>query len=117
MRVFKLIDAFISAALIIFFLIDYINHPLFDTLIQGYYIVGAWQTISMIIHALGRWLTRKYSCRYMYHWVTFISLVTFPLGSLWILLFTAPFMAVFYTILCFRECFVKIKRPLSLLKN
>jgi hypothetical protein len=116
MRIFKLTDICISTALIIYFSVEYIVAGTFEKLISAYVITGAWQTISMIVHALKKGFVRKWSTRFIYHWITFICLATFPAGSPWILLFTAPFMAVFYTGLCINEYTAKDKRPLSYLK-
>lgn len=117
MRTFKWIDAGLSTVLIIYFMADYTIAQSTERLIFSYFIIGAWQSISMIIHAWNKWYTRKYSVRHIYHWIAFVSVVTMPIGSIWILFFTAPFMAIFYTTLCFHECAAKIKRPLSLIKN
>lgn len=118
MRTVKLIDACISLTLIVVFTIDYFTkETTLESLVGSYLITGTWQTISMLFHARNKWFTRRNGCRYAYHWITFVSLVTLPLGSYWILVFTAPFMAVFYTALCFHEQASISRRPLSLLKN
>lgn len=87
-----------------------------DTIIIGYFIVGGWQVISMIVHVVNRCFTDKGGARNMYHWITFISVITMPIGSFWILLFTAPFMAVYYTWLCYSEVRKMNQRPLAILK-
>ena len=84
--------------------------------ILSYFIVGGWQSISMIIHAYNRCFTYKSGSRYIYHWISLVSVVTMPLGSFWILIFTAPFMAIYYTWLCYHEVFVKMQRPIAVLK-
>jgi hypothetical protein len=84
--------------------------------LAGYFIVGGWQVISMIIHAVTKTFTHRSGKRYVYHWITFISVITMPMGSFWILFFTAPFMAVYYTWLCFDEVRKMNQRPLALLK-
>lgn len=115
MKKFKIIDLWISIVLITGFAIaSLINRDY--TFIIGYFVVGGWQVISMIVHAVDRCFTEKRGARYVYHWITFISVVTMPLGSFWILLFTAPFMAVYYTWLCYNEVYVKMQRPLAQLK-
>jgi hypothetical protein len=116
MKTYKWIDAYISACLIVFFLVQFIVAGSLEQVIIAYFITGAWQTISMIIHAVNKWFTRKWGPRHTYHWITVASWVSLPIGSYWILLFTAPFMAVFYTVLCFHECFTKMSRPISVLK-
>ncbi|MEP7255608.1 MAG: hypothetical protein ABI666_07510 [Ferruginibacter sp.] len=115
MKKFKTIDMWISIALITGFgIASIINHDY--TFIIGYFAVGGWQVISMIVHAVDKWFTEKRGARYIYHWITFISVITMPIGSFWILLFTAPFMAVYYTWLCYNEVYVKMQRPLAQLK-
>lgn len=119
MKTFKTCDAWISTGLIISFLIiNIIDQPesLIDSMIlTGYFVVGGWQVISMLVHALKHCFTEKWRTRYIYHWITFISLITMP-GSFWVLAFTAPFMAIFYTGLCFSEIRKMNQRPLDLLK-
>ncbi|UEG50333.1 hypothetical protein LK994_02440 [Ferruginibacter lapsinanis] len=115
MKKFKTIDIYISIVLIVFFLIlSLIKRN--STFFVGYFVVGAWQVISMIVHVVKKWFTQKGGVRFVYHWITLISLVTIPIGSFWILLFTAPFMAVFYTWICYKEIYVKMVRPLDQLK-
>ena len=88
----------------------------FEFTIYGYFIVGGWQVISMLVHAIMGWFTAGWGTRTIYNWITLVSVMTMPLGSFWILLFTAPFMAIFYTWLCWHEVHVKMRRPLALLK-
>ena len=116
MKKLKQIDCWISIALIIVFLIlSLINHDY--TFIIGYFIVGGWQVISMIVHAYAGWFNQKNGVRRVYHWITLISLVTMPIGSFYILFFIAPFMAIYYTWICYEEVYVKMQqRPLAQLK-
>lgn len=115
MKKFKEIDAWISIILIAGFTVaTAINWD--NTFILGYCVVGGWQIISMLVHTYNKWFTQKKSPRYVYNWITLISLITMPVGSYLILLFTAPFMAVYYTWLCFGEVRKMNQRPLALLK-
>jgi hypothetical protein len=115
MKKFKTIDMWISIGLITGFAIaSLINRDY--TFIVGYFVVGLWQVISMVIHAIDKCFTDKWGARYWYHWITFIAVITMPIGSFWILLFTAPFMAVYYTGLCYSEVRKMNQRPLSILK-
>ena len=115
MKKFKTIDYRISILLItVFTLMSLINRD--GTYIIGYFVIGAWQAISMIVHAWNGWFTRSRNARYVYHWIVLISVLTLPIGSFIILLFTAPFMAVYYTYLCYQEVSVRMQRPLALLK-
>src|SRR5689334_7592355 len=109
MKKFKTLDAWISTLLIAGFTIaSLINRDY--TFMTGYFVVGGWQVISMLVHAFSKAFPQS-STRNVYHWITLISLITFPLGSYWILLFTAPFMAVFYTGLCYTELRKMNERP------
>ena len=118
MKNFKIIDVWISIGLIISFSILTILNGNFgfgnEKLLTGYFVIGGWQVISMVVHAVSGCFT--YGARYIYHWITFIAVATMPIGSFWLLLFTAPFMAIFYTWLCYREVYTKMKRPLAILK-
>jgi hypothetical protein len=115
MKKIKLIDLAINLGLIGWFLIHKSWND-FDKLITAYFVVGSWQVISMIVHAYMKWFTKKGSARYIYHWLVFIAIITIPMGSFWVLAFTATPMALFYAILCIVEISSIRPRPLSLLK-
>jgi hypothetical protein len=115
MKKFKKIDVWISFLLITAFAIATIIKR-DNTFIIGYFAVGGWQIISMLMHAYCHSFTEKRGIRRNYHWITFIFLITMPVGSFLILLFLAPFMAVFYTWLCYDEERKMNQRPLELLK-
>lgn len=115
MKTFKLIDFWVSVGLIIVFLglaIPDSDNAIFI----GYLTVGSWQVISMIIHVTTKTFVHWPGYRYAYHWIAFISVITIPVGSFMILIIAAPVMAVFYTTLCGYEVYVKMKRPLAVLK-
>jgi hypothetical protein len=120
MKQFKIIDFWVSVGLIISFtsisILEGAKTFLSSYLIVGYFTVGAWQVISMLVHAITHTFTYKFGTRHIYHWIVFVALITMPVGSFWILIFTAPFMAIFYAYLCYNEVHVKMKRPLDLLK-
>jgi hypothetical protein len=119
MKNFKIADSWISVIWITGFTIASIiyNHGFLNqTLLIGYFVVGFWQSVSMIVHAVKGYFTQKWGARYIYHWISFIAVVTIPAGSIWILYVTAPFMAIYYTWMCYYETFVKMKRPLDALK-
>ncbi|MEO5888937.1 MAG: hypothetical protein ABIQ31_01730 [Ferruginibacter sp.] len=115
MKKFKTLDVFISIALIIGFSV-YSLVSQGRNFLSGYFVVGGWQVTSMLVHVYNKCFTRKTGSRYYYHWITLISVVTMPVGSFLLLLFIAPFMAVYYTYLCYREVYVKMQRPLAMLK-
>ena len=116
MKLFKEIDFWISVGLIIAYSIIFLmegKKPSLNNyyLIQGYIVVGMWQTTSMIIHILLRKNFPISYVRKLYTWLTAVCLITMPMGLLMlaILLFMAPFMAIFYACLCGYELF-KIKK-------
>ncbi|MEP7164687.1 MAG: hypothetical protein ABI741_08335 [Ferruginibacter sp.] len=124
MKKVKQADLGISIALIFFFIIlSFINED--TTFIIGYFVVGGWQLISMIVHAVKGWFTEKGGRRYIYHWVVLCILLTALLGLAipeflvllaYPMLFAAPFMAIYYSWICYNEVYVKMQRPLTLLK-
>ena len=116
MRQVKLMDAGISVILFVFLFIWCLLRPDLENVIVSYFIIGGWQLISMIIHELNQWFTSRTSVRRIYHWISLFSLIAMPFGFAWVLLVTAPFMAAFYIYLCYREVYVKMRRPLTLLK-
>ncbi len=135
MKTFKLADTWISMVLILFFLaLAWTNY---FSIMYGYFVVGGWQVTSMFVHALNGWFTEKGGKRWFYHcivgWILGIALViTFiiilfkdslgdyfflpVLMGLYALLFLSPFMAIYYSWLCYVEVYVKMKRPLDDLK-
>lgn len=116
MKKFKIVDYWISIVLIAGFTIALLIKHDFELQILSYLIVGGWQVISMLVHIFKGWFNRAGFTRNIYHWITLISLMTISIGSYLILAVTAPFMAVFYTWLCWHEVHVKMKRPLAVLK-
>lgn len=123
MKKFKQLDLGISIILIVVFTV--LSFIRFDfTFIIGYFTVGGWQVISMLIHLAGKWFTEKNSLRVVYHWITLTCIILglmtyiFPIFMwiLYIMLFAAPLMAIFYTSLCYVEVKELSKRPLSVLK-
>ena len=115
MKKFKIIDAWISAVLIAVFALIYLFSWNFGYVIAGFFVVGGWQLISMIIHAWNHWFTPAGSARKYYHWFAAACLFFIPV-SFAALVFMAPFMALYYTWICYEEVHVKMKRPLSVLK-
>jgi hypothetical protein len=115
MKQFKTIDLFVNIILIISFSIYWLIKQ-DESWITAYFVVGGWQVLSMLYHAYNKCFTYKKGGRYIYHVITFISVITMPLGSVFILFFTAPLMAIYYTCLCYHEVYVKMQRPLAVLK-
>jgi hypothetical protein len=115
MKKFKIIDYWISMVLIVLFTIISLVAWDIEWLITAYLVVGGWQVVSMLVHVLTASFM-GHTLRMIYHIITLVALATIPLGSFWILFFAAPFMAIFYTWLCWYEVHEKMQRPLHLLK-
>lgn len=105
MKLFKQIEFYSSVLLIAAFAISLLIIQEGNLLFTAYFVVGALHVIGMITHALKHWFTNNRSPRLYYHWLVVILLVLVPVGGLglFILLYAAPFMAVTYTIICWRE--------------
>jgi 4TM region of DNA translocase FtsK/SpoIIIE len=43
--------------------------------IIGYFGVGSWHVVSMLIHFFNKWFTDKSEARYNYHWTVFVILL------------------------------------------
>ena len=115
MRPFKIIDLLISVLLIGAYLAARCWSD-FMILFEAYFVVGSWQVISMIVHRVKNCFVTRGSIRSTYHWIVVFILITMPIGSVWILYFAAPLMALFYCGLCFYEIRKMADRPLSVLK-
>ena len=124
MKKFKQIDLFLSIALIIASLVYGILSTDFK-FIAGYFVVGGWQIISMLVHQVNHWFTGKGSSRLLYHntvavliAATVVSLLVplFTVALLFLMLFATPVMAIMYSLICYDELSVKMQRPLALLK-
>lgn len=60
MKLFKITDIVLSLVMIILFTIKVATAGSPDWIFIGYFTTGGWQIISMIIHALNSWHTRKW---------------------------------------------------------
>jgi hypothetical protein len=124
MKTIKLIDTWGSILLITGFTIwSLIAQD--ETFFIGYFVVGGWQLLSMIVHSMAGWFMQKGGHRRIYENIVIIILTLTVLGFivhpiLWVLavtmLFAAPVMAIIYTCICYEEVYIKMKRPLTLLK-
>lgn len=125
MRKFKLIDVWINIILILssIFIAPFITHDL--EIIYCYFIVGGWQIISMTIHYLNKWFIKESNKRKYYQLLVLAIIILFLVGLYfnpilallaYPLLFLSPFMAIYYTSICFNEVYYKMRRPLSQLK-
>jgi hypothetical protein len=69
----------------------------------SYFIVGGWQVMSALLQAF---LNKKHLevwDRKTYMWFLIITIITFPIGSYWLLIYVAPFTAIWYLSISFRE--------------
>ena len=124
MKIIKLYDAWIQAGLILVLtILSIIKND--GTFFIAYCIVGVWQLVSIFIHVLNGWFKGANYYRYYYNWVLVIMAIAFLIGLiipvvimifLYLLIWSAPFMAIVYCIICFRELSVLNKRPLAILK-
>lgn len=109
MKLFKQIDLLISIVLIAGFGVYFIYDQ--AILFKAYFIIGGWQVLSMLIHALSGWFTGKDNPRRTYHWISFIVIAMGALVPLLyvfafifvIMLFAAPLMAIIYSVICYNE--------------
>lgn len=124
MKTFKLCDTWISTGLIIIFTLYGLGTG--DArFLTGYFVVGGWHIISMLVHQYQHCFTYKGGARFYYHRIVLLLAIATLLGFAWppllmltlyLLLFASPIMAAFYTSLCFKETYYKMQRPLAALK-
>ena len=101
MKLFKQIEFYSSVALIAAFCITWLITRDNNLLLTAYFTIGALHIVGMIIHALNKWFTGRSSMRLYYHWLIAILMMLVPFGfGLFILLYTAPLLAIVYTIIC-----------------
>lgn len=123
MKTYKLYDLLISIALMVIFLVISLLQKDYTFLI-GYFVVGGWQLISMIVHIYYNWFTQQGGKRYYYTWSVFIIIAIAVLGLiiypflliLYFMLFASPFMAIYYAWICYTEVRVIYKHELIQLK-
>jgi hypothetical protein len=123
MKQFKIIDFWITIFLVIAALVC-IPITVGTAFIIGYFGIGTWHVISMLIHFFNKCFTDKSEARYNYQWTVFVILLLALAGILihsilWILAFimliAAPIMIIIYGNICYNEI-QKMKRPLEQLK-
>lgn len=110
MKSFKQLDIILSIVLIcVFAIISLISG--IDSIVLGYFIVGGWQIISMIVHTSLGYFTTKHKARYFYQILVIvvitIALLAFVIPTFFLiyyfLFFAAPLMALSYTYICYDE--------------
>ncbi len=122
MKTYKQIDFWVQVILIsVFVAASLINRDY--TFIAGYFTVGAWQVISMIVHQLKGCYTGKKMRRYYYHRIILFAVIAMCLVAIipyffmvyYVLLFVAPIMALYYLKICYHETFQYMVRPLDII--
>lgn len=104
MKHFKQIELIINTILISFFLVVFIITNDFEYVFTGYFVVGAVQLLSILIHIIKGWFIGFTSLRTYYNWFLVILAILIPTGfSIYFLLFASPIMALFYLFICYRE--------------
>lgn len=115
MKTFKIIDFWVQASVVIAGTVIAITDP--DNFYVAYFLVGAFQLASMLIHEVAQSGTAKGTARRVYHNITYIFVIAmvsspflYPLLFIFLpLLFFAPVMALYYLRLCYKESFIITK--------
>lgn len=125
MKALKLADLFIQILLMFSAIVAIIiGTDKMLILCTCYFIIGGYQLSGMLIHEFNNWFTARGTTRRYYHNISYtiaICMILTPLvkftGIVFFpLLYIAPFMAIYYIWLCYKETFIYLKRPLSILK-
>lgn len=122
MKNIKIADTWVSMILIIAFAI--LSFFYLDYLFIGYFVVGGWQALSMIVHAINGWFTHQKGIRWYYHYfiaaLVFLCLIVILFKAFivaillaYVMLFLSPILAIGYTAICYYETYYKLKRPLA----
>ena len=123
MRTIKLYDTWIQIILIFVFTTLSVLNPNNSFLI-GYFVVGAYQVINTILHALFNFKSPSKYRHYYNLTMVYLSIVVaiaFLVPSIlfiiaYIMLFISPFLAIAYNAICFYEVKKLHERPLAQLK-
>ncbi len=111
MKTFKIFDVALQLAAIPGSLFYYFVSHHSDALFGAYFLVGGLQVVSMLVHFATR-NVYKHTARAYYHWTTLVTVLLMPTFVIfYLLLFLAPFMAVFYFTLCIAETKRYFTRP------
>ena len=84
-----------------------------------------WQVLSMLVHFFKKCFMTPGTWRVFYHYVV-LAVFGFAgitwlvqdalLPFLFVMLFAAPVMATLYTMICMKEVYIKMQRPIAVLK-
>ena len=122
MKTFKVIDFWFQISVIV----GCIIFSLFvqEYILSCYFVVGTVQVLDMIFHELKNWFTTKGSNRYYYHRLVLVCVSLMALAPVigflafifYIMIFVAPFMAIYYSVVCYKETRVVKAKELIHLK-
>ena len=108
MKTFKTLDFALQTTVLLGAAVYWAIHR---DLIYAYFSVGGAQAASMIVHFFTGNVHAE-TARSAYHWVSLVAVASmFVVVGFWILLFMAPFMALFYWWLCLTETVRVWERP------
>jgi hypothetical protein len=111
MKQFKIIDFGITIFLVIATVVC-IPKATGTAFIIGYFGIGAWHVISMLVHFFNKWFVDRREARYNYHWTVFTIILLAIVGILihsilWLLAFVmilgGPIMIIIYANICYNE--------------
>jgi hypothetical protein len=105
MKHFKLTELLIYAVILVCFPLLMLISSSFELFFPAYFITGALQLFSIIIHFINGWFIhnpwrRGYA---LFLLLLFLLLLFVPMYILWMLLYSAPLLAAFYVYICYRE--------------
>ncbi|TDH23004.1 hypothetical protein EXU57_18245 [Segetibacter sp. 3557_3] len=119
MKRIKQIDWWVQVGMLTAIWIIFIFHP--DLLLTGYTVLAGWQVSGMIYHEVKGCYTGKSMPRFYYHRTALILLIVsmFLLPSqphfTSVLLIVVPVLSLFYTVICYKETYRYMIRPLDLI--
>jgi hypothetical protein len=85
-------------------------------LVMGYFCIGIWHIVSMLVHVFNKSFVRSKLIRNSYYVSVVLMISTLKYFMEFNVIYLAPIMAIFYTALCGFEVFAKVERPLDQLK-
>jgi hypothetical protein len=115
MRLWQRVDLAVQALLLLGFTVVVLAYNSLEALVTGYFVVGGWQLLGMVVQQVHGRLVRRWNFRWWYHLVVLgalmlavsctvlDSMLPVLFAMVFILLFAAPVMALVYFSLCVHE--------------
>lgn len=125
MKKFKEIDIAINIVLFAATIFMLLFGSIEIAFVLGYFGVGAWQIISMLVHIASKDNLHLSSRRDLYHLlvlcIAVLAAMSFALEPLMVILvipmfFAGPIMAISYFRMCYKETYYYNVRPLAVIK-